>query len=192
MASQRLIGQGLSGQPDLCSIQELAEGSSQDAAATQVSHGGEGEGGAEVIWRRGSIHGGHGLKVHLALVRRSPTGGGGWGAGWRGPLVLAELVLEHLDLISQLGELVVGRDRASSGDASLRDPAEEVEPPQGEVRGQEQGDEETLQVRRPGEPVPEEALRGAFHHLPDLGEVRLEPQHQGVSPRQRAVHRAVL
>lgn len=50
--SEVLIGQCLGGQPNSGTIEEFAERRTQDVAATQIAHGGEGERGAEVL--RGS------------------------------------------------------------------------------------------------------------------------------------------
>lgn len=92
---------------------------------------------------------------------------GAAGAGERrgartGSLIPPEMALQYLNLIDQLGELVIGRDGASFGNAGFGDPAEKEELPEGDVRGHEQGNQEALLVRRLREPVPEEALCRAF------------------------------
>lgn len=62
-----------------------------------------------------------------------PTWAGQRYGPWIASLVPPELVLQYLDFINQLGELVVGGDGATSGNAGFRDPAQEEELPNSNV-----------------------------------------------------------
>lgn len=157
------------------------------AAAAQVPHRAEGEGGADEVRGRGGLAGGAGFEVHPPLVGGRDARAGQRRAARAGPLVLLEPALQDLDLIHQLGELVVGGGVASFGDAGLGHPAQEEQLPQGQVGGHEQRDEHALLVGRPREPVPEVALRRAL--VLHRGEVGLELGQQGASPRQRLLRR---
>lgn len=180
--SNRLISQCLCREPYLGSIEELAKRSPQDAGAAQVTHRREGERGAEVLWRsRGLVRSWSCLKVHFAVLRV-------WVVGSTAcSIVLPQLVLEHFNLICEQRELVEGGDGAALRDLCLGNPAEKVELPDREVRREELGQQQALQVNRTREPVPNEALRWGFLLLPHLRQIRPETQHEGVPACQGVV-----
>lgn len=138
-ASNRLISQRLSRQPDLGPIEELAKRSAQDAGATQVPHGGERERRAEVfrgtvglMRRRGRLEV-HFALLHVSVVRSSSC-----------PFILSKLVLQHLNLICKYREFVKGGDGTTLRNLYLGYPAQEVQLPERQVRWQELGKQKAL------------------------------------------------
>lgn len=87
-SSDSIISKSLCREPDPRPIQKFANGGPMDAAATQVSHWGEREGGGKEVWRCRGVIWGTGLKIHPPLVWEGPTWAGEWRAAWSGSLIL--------------------------------------------------------------------------------------------------------
>lgn len=158
-SSDGVISKSLCREPDPCTIQKFANGSPLDSAAGKVARWGERKGRCKVFWRCRGVIRRTGLKIHPPLVCRVSTWACEWCVAWTGSLILPELALQYLNFINQLGELVVGGDWASFGDAGFRNPTEKEELPKSHMRGHEQGNQQALQVSGSREPVLEEALR---------------------------------
>lgn len=95
---------------------------------------------------------------------------------------MAEAALEGVDLVDEQRELVEGGGGASVGDAGLGHPAQEVEAPQGQVRGQQLGQKHALGVGRAGEALPHETLAWRLARLASLAELGTQTQNQRVPP----------
>lgn len=131
--SDSVVIEGLCGEPGPGPVQKLADGSPEDAGAAQVSCWRIRKGGREEVWRCRRVIEGNGCKIHPPLVGGRPGRAGQRRVAGAGPLVLPQLALQNLNFVDQLGELVVGGDGASSGDARFGDPAQEEQLPQGQV-----------------------------------------------------------
>lgn len=186
IVSDSVIIKSLCGKPDPRPIKKFTDGSPMDSTAAQVSHRCERKGGGEDVWSCWRLIRGKRCKIHPSLVWRGRIRAGECYAPRTAAFILPELALENLNFIDQLGELVEGGDGAPLGNTGFRNPAQEIELPNHNMWGHEQGNQDPLWVSGTREPVPEETLWWTF--VFHWREVRFELWYQRAPPRQRILY----